>query len=75
MTRLLVEFELKNKSLKQAVDSLVEYLDVMVKCGGIQNYTVSIPLDLNTNLIILHAQGYEKEEGKNGVLYAGNTNG
>jgi len=62
MTQLLVEFELKNKSLKQAVDTLVEYLDVMLKRGGIQNYTVSIPLDLNTELIILHAQGYEAEQ-------------
>ncbi len=67
MTQLLVEFELKNKSLKQAVDTLVEYLDVMLKRGSIQNYTISIPLDflniVNTNLIILHAQGYEKKEG------------
>jgi len=62
MTQLLVEFELKNKSLKQAVDTLVEYLDVMLKRGGIQNYTVSIPLDLNTELIILHAQGYEAKQ-------------
>jgi len=66
MTQLLVEFELKNKSLKQAVDTLVEYLDVMLKRGGIQNYTVSIPLDflnlVNTNLIILHAQGYEAKQ-------------
>jgi len=64
MTQLLVEFELKNKSLKQAVDTLVEYLDVMLKRGGIQNYTVSIPVDLSTELIILHAQGYEKDEQK-----------
>jgi len=63
MTQLLIEFELKNKSLKQAVDTLVEYLDVMLKRGGIQNYTVSIPLDwLNTDLLILHAQGYEAEQ-------------
>jgi len=63
MTQLLVEFELKNKSLKQAVDTLIEYLDVMLKRGGIQNYTVSIPLDwLNTDLLVLHAQGYEKDE-------------
>jgi len=66
MTQLLVEFELKNKSLKQAVDTLVEYLDVMLKRGGIQNYTISIPLDflnlVNTNLIILHAQGYEDKQ-------------
>ena len=65
MTQLLVEFELKNKSLKQAVDTLVEYLDVMLKRGGIQNYTVSIPLDwLNTDFLVLHAQGYENEEVK-----------
>jgi len=66
MTQLLIEFELKNKSLKQAVDTLIEYLDVMLKRGGIQNYTVSIPLDflnlVNTNLIILHAQGYEDKQ-------------
>ena len=63
MTQLLVEFELKNKSLKQAVDTLVEYLDVMLKRGGIQNYTVSIPLDwLNTDLLVLHAQGYEDKQ-------------
>jgi len=62
MTQLLVEFELKNKSLKQAVDTLIEYLDVMLKRGGIQNYTISIPLDLNTELIILHAQGYEDKQ-------------
>jgi len=63
MTQLLVEFELKNKSLKQAVDTLVEYLDVMLKRGGIQNYTVSIPLDwLDTDLLVLHAQGYEEKQ-------------
>ena len=63
MTQLLVEFELKNKSLKQAVDTLVEYLDVMLKRGGIQNYTISIPLDwLHTDFLVLHTQGYEKEE-------------
>jgi len=63
MTQLLIEFELKNKSLKQAVDTLIEYLDVMLKRGGIQNYTVSIPLDwLNTDLLVLHAQGYEAEQ-------------
>ena len=63
MTQLLIEFELKNKSLKQAVDTLIQYLDVMLKRGGIQNYTVSIPLDwLNTDLLVLHAQGYEAEQ-------------
>ncbi|RLC88062.1 MAG: hypothetical protein DRJ03_04130 [Chloroflexi bacterium] len=60
MHELMIEFELKQKSLKQILDTLVEYLDLELKRGGITNYTISIPID--NDFIILHAQGYEAKQ-------------